>query len=352
MSSFDYANARLKSWKADLFDSAFFDRLLAAKDGEAVIAMLSRTEYKQDIEKGVIKYAGVSGVEEGLKQNLANTLQKLLKISSESEKANKMVKLIISKWDIYNLKTVLRGYHAKATEDEIFEQSIPVGLFDEAAIRTLAKQPNMKAVIGQLIVLSPQYALSLITGYKQYEKSNNLSNLELGLDKAYFNVAIKDSSKNNENDIMINGVIKREIDIINLMTLLRLTQEALPENTNIDDYFIEGGNLQANKLAEHARKKDIKDLIESLKRTQYYDALKTGYRRYQKTNFLSSIERVLEDYSVHKTVALFRADPLSIATVIAYVWAKINEIINIRIILRGKEVEMPSEQIKEALVIV
>lgn len=352
MSPFAYSNARVRSWKSELLDSAFLEKLLAAKDADAVTALLGQTNYQNDIERGVVKYKGVSGVEEGLRQNLTNTLKKLLKISADEPQAQYLVELILTKWDIFNLKTVLRGFHAGASEEEIFEQLIPVGVFDEAALRTLAKQANMKTVIGQLILLAPQYAASLITGYREYEKTNNLSNLELSLDKAYFKSVIERSNLENENAEVVNGMLRREIDLVNLMTLFRLTREILPDGTSINSYFIDGGSINVSRLIELTKVKEIKDLIEALKRTAYYSPLKKGFNNYQKTGSIAGIERALEDYNIQKNVALFRADPLSIATIVAYVWAKINEIINIRIIVRGKDVEMPADDIKEALVLV
>lgn len=352
MSAFVYSNTRIRSWKSELLDKAFFEKMLTAKDADAVTALLGHTNYQSDIEKGVVKYKGVSGVEEGLRQNLTNTLKKLLKIAEDEPQARYLVEIILTKWDIHNLKTVLRGFHAGASEEEIFEQMIPVGTFDEVALRTLAKQANMKTVIGQLIILAPQYAVSLMQGYKEYEKTNNLSKLELGLDKAYFKSVMEQSNLNNENAKIVNEMLRREIDLVDLMTLFRLTGEMLPEGTSISNYFIDGGSFRITRLVELTKIKEVKDLIEALKRTSYYTPLKKGFSNYQKTGSIAGIERALEDHNTQKNVALFRSDPLSVATVVAYVWAKINEIINIRIILRGKDVEMPSDDIKEALVVV
>ncbi len=350
MSIFVYTNARVRAWKSNLLDKAFFEKLMAAKDNKTVIAMLGKTGYQPDIEKGVVRFSGVLGVEEGLRQNLTRTFEKLIKISKDSPKAENLVKIVLSRWDTYNLKTIFRGLHAGASEEEIFEQLIPIGVFDEAALRTLAGQPSMKSAIGQLIVLSPEYAAPLIEGYKEYEKTNNLSNLELGLDKSYFESIVAQTAKAKENQVIINGVIKREIDLVNLMVLFRQTQEAIDDD--LEEYFIEGGAVPLEKLLKVSMNKDVKKLVESLSFTPYRESLREGYRRYQKTGSIAKIERALEDYMVHKNISLFRADLLSAATVVAYVWAKINEIINIRIILRGKEVEMPAQEIREALVLV
>lgn len=351
MSNFGYPNARVRAWKSYLFDKAFFEKLMNTEDVAGVSAMLSQTDYQVDIEKGIMKYKGVSGIEEGLRINVTKTLKKLLKIIRGNKEGENLLKVILSRWDIYNLKTILRGFHAEATEEQIFEQLIPVGVLDEAALQTLTKQPGMKAAIDQLIVFSPEYVKPLRDGFKEYKESKNLAGLELKLDKFYFEIIIKQTSKRSTNARLLNEVIRREIDFVNLMTLLRLTNEQLPADYNFDTFFIKGGKeLTVERLVQLAAIKNVKDTIEALARTSYYSCLKKGLQKYNINRSLASIERSLEDFNTRKTISLFRADPLSIATIVAYIWAKINEIINIRIILRGKEVQMPANEIKEAVV--
>lgn len=353
MSILGYANAKVKAWKSYLFDKDFFEKLMAAKNLDDVTAVLSKTVYQKDIEKGLVKYKGVLGIEEGLRLNLTRILQKLRKITKGDKKVKYLVELILIKWDIFNLKTILRGLHAKAETEEILEQLIPVGTIDEVVLQDLVKQPSLKSVIGQALVFYPHYAAPLRQGYEDYKNSNNLANLELELDKYYFAYVLKRSNMRAENAKILNKAIRREIDFTNIMILLRLTEETLPEDFDKSSFFIEGGHITSHKLLMQLINIDnIKDIIEALQRTPYYESLKSGYQNYLENGFIGSIERSLEDYNTRQNIALFRADPLSIATIMAYVWAKVNEIINIRIILRGKDVNMPAEDIKEALVIV
>jgi V/A-type H+-transporting ATPase subunit C len=51
-------------------------------------------------------------------------------------------------------------------------------------------------------------------------------------------------------------------------------------------------------------------------------------------------------------VGTFLFDPLSVASLIGYFWAKYNEITNIRIISRCKTADFPVENLKEELVYV
>jgi V/A-type H+-transporting ATPase subunit C len=67
---------------------------------------------------------------------------------------------------------------------------------------------------------------------------------------------------------------------------------------------------------------------------------------------ISAIEKELERFLIRKGVGAFLLDPLSVASVIGYFWAKYNEITNIRIISRCKTADFPVEHLKEELVYV
>ena len=45
-------------------------------------------------------------------------------------------------------------------------------------------------------------------------------------------------------------------------------------------------------------------------------------------------------------------DPQGIGVAISYLYAKLNEITNLRIIIRGKAVGMPAERVREDLILV
>ena len=71
-----------------------------------------------------------------------------------------------------------------------------------------------------------------------------------------------------------------------------------------------------------------------------------------RTQKISVIEKELERFLIRKGVGAFLLDPLSVASVIGYFWAKYNEITNIRIISRCKTADFPVEHLKEELVYV
>ena len=344
-----YANARIRAMKSRLLDKSFFEGLLGTKNVTEVIVALEQTVYGREIHEEVLRSGGPTGVEEGLRRNTAETLQKILKILSPG--ARELIGTLVGRWDIQNLKTILRGKHIGATVEEIVTSLAPAGIIPEATLRELAKQPDVRGAIDLMATWSIPYARPLTANFGDYQHQYHLQILEFALDEFYYRSVLAKLNAGSLDTGLVREVIKREIDFTNIMTLLRLTKEEVgPEEK--ERYLVDGGKLDLKFLKKLALEQDIDDLIAVLKKTAYGPVLEEGWQLLLKTGDFSIIERRLEDYILKKTTDLFRADPLSIALVIAYIWAKLNEVVNLRIVVRGIEVAMPEERIRQALVFV
>jgi V/A-type H+-transporting ATPase subunit C len=60
----------------------------------------------------------------------------------------------------------------------------------------------------------------------------------------------------------------------------------------------------------------------------------------------------LEDFLMRRALSLGTGDPLGVGVSIAYLWAKQNEITNLRIIVKGKAVGMPVDRVRRELILV
>jgi vacuolar-type H+-ATPase subunit C/Vma6 len=65
---------------------------------------------------------------------------------------------------------------------------------------------------------------------------------------------------------------------------------------------------------------------------------------------IPAIERRLDGALIRKAVALSRHDPVGIGVMLAYLERKINEVRNLRMIVRGRSLSMGPEQIDEWLI--
>jgi V/A-type H+-transporting ATPase subunit C len=83
-----------------------------------------------------------------------------------------------------------------------------------------------------------------------------------------------------------------------------------------------------------------------------YDFLAHIPDQYVTAEKISPFEKELDKFVLQKALSLFSGDPLSLALVIGYLWAKLNEITNIRIIAMCKTEYVPEKEVMEELVFV
>ncbi len=347
---YGYSNARIRAMKSFLFDRPFYEKLIDMDDISSVISALESTLYKRDIDEAMLKYKDVRAMDEAFRRNVASTFNKVLGLVEG--RAKELVKVLLSRWDVHNIKTIMRGKNIGAKEEEILESLIPAGQFSEALLLELVKAKDVKACIDLLAIWESPFARPLTANFPKFAKSRRLVELEVELDRSYFDYALSALKKNDLSTSLVREVIRREIDFVNIMTILRGIREDMDKG-QLESLFLPGGKeIDAKQFKVLCQEKNIEDIVLKLEGTPYYEVLNKGLNRYLEIESISLLERNLEQMMVEKGVNLFKADPLSIAIIIGYITAKYNEVVNLRIIVRGKSVGMPEDRLREALVFV
>lgn len=347
---YGYTNARIRAMKSYLFDRPFYEKLLDMDDVSSVISALEATVYKKDIDEAMLKYSDVRGMDEAFRRNVVSTFAKVINLV-EGE-AKELVKVLLSRWDVHNIKTILRGKNIGASEEDILESLIPGGQFPEALLRELVKMADVKACINLLAVWESPFARPLTANFSKFAKSHRLIDLEIVLDRFYFEYALEKLKKQDLHTSLVREITRREIDFTNIMTLLRAIKEDLNRDLILELYIKGGKEIDDKRFTALSQEKTVEDVVFKLEGTPYKAVLDEGLKRYLEIGAVSVLERNLEQMMIRKGVSLFRADPLSIATIIGYLTAKYNEVVNLRIIVRGKSVGMPEDRLREALVFV
>jgi V/A-type H+-transporting ATPase subunit C len=88
--------------------------------------------------------------------------------------------------------------------------------------------------------------------------------------------------------------------------------------------------------------KKIPDALRLLEQTSYRFLLSVPDIEISQGK-ISVLEKELDRFLIRNGTSMFRGDPLSFTIVIGYLWAKLNEITNIRVIARCREAGMPDE---------
>jgi V/A-type H+-transporting ATPase subunit C len=341
----------MRGMKSRLLSHRDLDDLILKPDLESLIANLEKGPYREDIIEAKGLSSGILSIESALRQNFIKTFRKIQDFAEQKEEAKEYIAIFLHRWDVQNIKTILRGKNIRVTIEEILDCLVPAGELDDATLKELLKQPDVKAVIDLLATWQIRYANPLTEAFPEFVKSKDLAILECALDRYYYADALATVKKPSYNNNLIRDLISLEVDVVNARTVLRMVRDHV-DPADAQRYLIGGGKeFDEKTLASLLSLSTIKDVVKALAATQYRflaDVPESAIR----TQKISVIEKELERFLIKKGVGAFLLDPLSVASVIGYFWAKNNEITNIRIISRCKTADFPVEDLKEELVYV
>ena len=349
MPGYDYGNPRVRAMKSRLLTRKALETLAALKDPPSLIAALSKTPYEAAVEIALTYTDGVVCIQEALRQNLLETLRKLRTFYSGPAQEN--LKLWVLRYDLHNLKAILRGLSQNFLADEILPALLPVGEIPESILKRLVRAESQREVISLLVSLGLPFAQPLL---ELQGKSPNapVSEAELVLEKWYFRQAQEALKKPPRDAVVLKTSLELEADLINLITALRyvnhpVEREHLPHP--IGELFVTPGSLMPEKLETLSKQDSYQDAADLLQKSDYSRALQAGLEAYQRSGLVSEFEVHLRRYRLNWLSGQILRDPLGIGVPLGYLALKINEISNLLWISRGAALKLDPKLIRENL---
>ena len=347
---YGYSNARVRGMRSRLQKQAFMDSLMGAKDFGVVIQSLLETEYGPDLEEQLLHGRTSGQIDLALKDNMVRTFRKVLTFANDE--SLEVLSALLGRWDLFNIKTIIRGRHMSLSADEIIESMMPVGQLTQIDLDELARQQSVKSVVDTLATWKLPFAVPLRAAMPEYIESGNLAVLELALDKYYMEWAARRLKGRGVNQRLSRRFLGTQIDTINLLTCFRLLNADLGDQDALR-FFLPGGTHVSEQLfRDLSSMSDVDEVYDRLKRTPYGRPVEDVAIKYIESGSISVFERALEDYLMRRAFAAGRGDPLGVGIVISYLWMKANEVTNLRIIVKGISVGMPVERMREELIVV
>ncbi|MDY0340202.1 MAG: ATP synthase A1 subunit C [Coriobacteriia bacterium] len=347
---YGYTNARIRGMRSRLLRQSFFEELMVSTDIGGVISSLMQTEYGPDLETRLLHGHTAAQVDEALKDNMVRTFNRVLSFSNKE--ATSLVNTLLGRWDLFNVKTILRGKHMGLPEEEIIDSLITVGQLSKIDTDELARQGDVRSVVDVLGIWGLPFAVPLREVLPEYDESEDLSFLELALDRYYYDWAAKRLRGWRENKRIAHTFLQAQVDTMNLLTAIRLLSANLPEDEAVR-FFVPGGDVVEEELfLELSAMSDVDEVFSRIKKTPYGKPLDRAAVAYMESGSVSVFERALEDYLFHLAFENSKADTLGIGLTISYLWTKANEITNLRIVVKGISVGMPESRMREELIIV
>ncbi len=302
-----------------------------------ITRLMGESEYKQDVDELAQKYSGLDLLEHALNQNLARTYRKLLRISKDEP--NYLITEYLRHWDIWNIKTILRGKYYGAPAQEIMDAVVAAGQLGYRQITSIA---NMESIedIKSALANSPYY--SAIADYEGGE----LSTIENELDKIYYSRLLASIGKSKGEKLSLKFIMT-EIDLKNLKTLFRTKKAGLDKDV-ILELLIPGGMELKSRDLKKMSSLSWSDFLKRLEDYSYWSAISEVVS--EDMTSLMDVEAVLDKYAIEYASKVSHYYPISILPIYDYMLRKNNEINSIRTIVRGKKVNLPDEIIRKHLV--
>ncbi|MFC1787547.1 V-type ATP synthase subunit C [Halobacteriota archaeon] len=324
VNKYAYSVGRTKALETKLLDRGKIDRMIEAEDAEAVLRVLSETEYGDLI-------AEIKSAEE-FERILYVGLKRTYSVVRSFYPDPELVNLFTLKYDFHNLKVLLKSKFSDQGADEL--------LIDLGEIADVVSK-LMKEDISEISKKLPEdYARAVERMLDEFNTSKDPQIIDALLDAEMFALMREFAS---QSDFLLK-LLKMYIDLNNIKILIR--SKKLAKSKSFLGYaLLENGGLPKDDLLKiHDRSLDA--MISELCKTEYGEIIAEGAEHYEKEESLFLFEKLFDDmimeYMKKAKYVAFGLEPLA-----GYIVAKENEIKLIRMLLVGKLNEIPNERIKE-----
>lgn len=339
--NYPYVVARVKAKKSSLIPMDTYQKMLQMELPE-IIRLLGEGAYRQEILSLSNRLHGAELVERATSDNLARVASQILRFSEGGLKER--LSLYLDRWDVWNLKTLARAKVRGAPVEEVLETLVPAGSFPQAFLQRMGEAESLEG-LGEL-VSETRYWPAWMAGARP-GGTQDLAVFEDALDRLYYEGLLAAVPASNEPNLLFRNFIRREIDVINLRTLLKaVTAKQAPPR----DIFLEGGYELSRADLRRLATLDSPALVAELRNMDFYPVLAPYLQELERGN-LSPALRAVEKWHLREASRWGHAHPLSIIPILDFLIAKGREVENIRIIARGKADGLPNDTLRELLVV-
>lgn len=342
-----YFNARVRGLKSGLLRDADYEAFLKIEDGQRYFESLKSTAYGPYMETAGARYSRAEDIiSEALRVNLSDTLSHLWKISPPE--AWPLLKAVVSVWEVYNIKAIVRGIARGVKRDEILGAVVPAGEFDRSAVKDLLSSRDLNDLVRFLDSWGSPYAKPVRAGLGGFTESGHIMEMELNIDHFIFGHLFSTVGDRRLDERIIRDFTVLRVDLQNILTLFKIAGEGFSK-AGAGDFFIGGGaRLKKKDFLRLSLLKKREELIESLisiiRDVGIREAL--GFVDPSEVGLLGEKFDEIAEKRLHR---LSIVEPLSAALAASFIYSKVREVKNLRLLSRSKSFGIPESEIRRLL---
>lgn len=325
LEEYTFAAAYIGSYVNKLMDKQALMRLAQAKDLAAIESILVDFGYGEakELYEGDIEFF------------IRREQNRLIRMIFSTVPKKEEMGLFTLPMDYHNVKVCLKSEFLGITPDE--NNLVSSGGVSEQKIMAMVKERNYTH-------MSSYMREAIEESVDAFSRSRDPQIIDLILDKACYE-EMYEMALNVDVDFIIN-LVKKQLDLLNLKSFVRLRQMGKSWNV-FDKVYLEHGDVPKALYMSHWEE-SYSQIAERLRPYNLKEVMEKGAAQVVEQNDFSLLEKLCAD-AVMEYNKTAKYESFGIAPIAAYWLAKEVEIDNLRIILLGKKVGLPAEDIIERL---
>lgn len=330
---FGYINARVRGMSSRLLGPETYTAALAADDFRAFTTVLAQTPYGTDLEEAQARDQGLRAVDRALANHLFETTRSLLSFSDGVPR--EMIAALLGRYDLEDLKTIVRAKHAGRTESDIAAKLSGAGDIRPVTLEAMLAAPDVPAAAQALAVARHPLARPFVRAARAYAGGGDLFALELALDRAYYAGLVERAERRDTSDVF-ERYVQQLVDAANLRTALKLEGRG----GDLDVYYLPGGREVGRDEFQNIASEGV-PALSSLGTGTFSEVAQATDRADAERRIRVALDVAARRAALH--------DPLGIGVVIRFIRAKENEAAKLRLLARGAFYHVPREDLEKEL---
>ncbi len=341
MGDFPYINARVKVMKSHLLPQSRMEEFLQVPDLDALIQGLAETPYNMELQEALTRFSGIRAVDEALSRNFYHATRRILSFADGPPR--RQIEVVLLRYDLQNLRAIIRGRHTGRTEAEILGTLYPGGVLSEVKLRELLQQPDLKAIADTLVTWMHPLGRALREGVEATLRSGSLLDAEIALDRAYAQFGRRVADGEGDGEATFRRFLSAEVTATNVRTALKLRRIKDLSREERGRFFILGGAVSLERFVTLA---DPQSSLSEISGLRLFGVDLAA------TENLREMERALDQAAQRTAARLYLGDPLALDVVIGYLTRKAAEVSNLRVVAHAKLLGLSTDRAREELVFV
>jgi V/A-type H+-transporting ATPase subunit C len=337
--SYLYVNAKVMAKEGKFISPMRWDDLWGCDSPGEITSLLEGTDYFPYLSEGATNEAGE--LERAILHEFSALSTEISKIVPKG--AWPIREYLLRRWDVINLRSIMRGIHGGTGKEEIMASLVEGGELGLTFLGDLIDSEDMDNWVA-LLANTPYQALT--DGLAKYNETQNLFFLEASLDRIFWEDLLAKV-------LRIKGLkeFREFVEVCAEAHNLKIVLRAKNDGLSLEDIspFLIPECKAVSEIAPAFDEEELSGLISIFEDTVYFEPLLSAQAEYERTGSIFSFEAELDNLVVKKAEDIRKKKPFGPGPLIGFIMSKEAEVKNLVTIVRSTEIDLDRDEIREAL---